>query len=231
MPIICFQYVGPGRVLFHGIDSTWRWRLGASESYFARYWVQTIRFLARGKLSSDHGAQLTSDRREYRTGDIVQLRARYFDSRSAPTGDTVTVVMDSTGQARRRVALRRNPAAAGVFEASLGKLPAGQYEVLLADPQLQGSPRAARFTVVAPPGELTRLEMDAAALAAAAEATQGRFYTFENAAQLMAELPTGRRVPLENLPPVSLWNRWWMLAFFVACVTTEWILRKRKGML
>jgi hypothetical protein len=44
-------------------------------------------------------------------------------------------------------------------------------------------------------------------------------------------LPTGRRVPLENLPPLPLWNRWWLLALFLACITGEWFLRKRKGML
>ena len=58
MPVICFQFVGPGRVLFHAIDSTWRWRLGAGDTYFARYWVQTIRFLARGKLTSGAGIEL-----------------------------------------------------------------------------------------------------------------------------------------------------------------------------
>ena len=39
---------------------------------FARYWVQTIRFLARGKLTSGRGAQLTTDRREYRRGEAVR---------------------------------------------------------------------------------------------------------------------------------------------------------------
>ena len=45
------------------------------------------------------------------------------------------------------------------------------------------------------------------------------------------ELPRGRRVPIENLPPFEIWNRWWLLAPFLACITAEWILRKRKGML
>jgi hypothetical protein len=96
---------------------------------------------------------------------------------------------------------------------------------------LPGEPPATRFKVVAPPGELARLEMDAATLAAAAEATGGKFYTIENADQLPADLPAGRRVPLDNLPPAPLWNRWWLLAAFVACITSEWILRRRRGML
>ena len=54
-PAICFQYFGAGRVLFHAIDSTWRWRAGGSDNYFARYWVQMIRFLAHGKLGKGRG--------------------------------------------------------------------------------------------------------------------------------------------------------------------------------
>jgi hypothetical protein len=229
--VIAFQYVGPGRVLFHAVDSTWRWRLGAGDAYFARYWVQMVRFLARGKLSTGRGAQLKADRGEYRRGDTVQLRTRFFDPKLAPADDLVTILIDSPGQARRRINLHPNPAAAGVFEGSLDDLAEGQYEAVMAEPQLPGDPPATRFTIVAPPGELSRLEMDPATLMAAAETTHGKFYTIENADRLPAELPAGRRVPLENLPPISLWNRWWLLAAFLACITSEWILRKRKGML
>jgi hypothetical protein len=96
---------------------------------------------------------------------------------------------------------------------------------------LPGSAPATQFSVVAPPGELARLEMDADSLASAAETTRGKFYTIADADRLLAELPVGRRVPLENLPPIPLWNRWWLLAAFLICITCEWILRKRKGML
>ncbi len=230
-PAICFQYVAAGRVLFHAIDSTWRWRIGAGDVYFARYWVQTIRFLARGKLTSGRGAQLTADRREYPRGEEVRLRVRFLDPRLAPTNNEVTVVIESTGQARRRVTLRRNPAAEGVFAGTVTDLPQGQYDVVLAEPQVPGNPPATRFTVTAPAGELARLEMDAPALTAAAEVTHGKFYKIVNADELLTDLPAGRRVPIENLPPISIWNRWWLLATFLACITTEWTLRKRKGML
>ncbi len=127
--------------------------------------------------------------------------------------------------------LHRNAAAEGVFEASLPDLADGQYEVLLAEPQLPGTPPATRFTVVAPPGEFARPEMDSAALSAAAETTRGKFFSIADADRLLAELPAGRRVPIENLPPIPIWNRWWLLTAFLSCLTLEWILRKRKGMM
>jgi hypothetical protein len=230
-PVICFQYVAAGRVLFHAIDSTWRWRVGAGDVFFARYWVQTVRFMARGKLTTGRGAQLTADRREYPRGEDVQLRARFLDPRLAPSNDDVVVVIDSPGQERRRVTLRRNPAVEGIFEGNIANLRQGQYDVVLAEPQIPGNPAATRFTVTAPAGELERLEMDAPALISTAEITRGKFYKIADADRLVADIPTGRRVPVENLPPISIWNRWWLLATFLACIVTEWILRKRKGML
>jgi hypothetical protein len=228
---IIFHYVAAGRVLFHAIDSTWRWRIGAGDVYFARYWVQTVRFLARGKLTSGRGAQLNADRREYSRGEDVQLRVRFLDRRLAPPDDEVTVLIESPGQTRRRVALRRNPAAEGVFTGTITELSQGEYQVVLANPQVPGTPPNAQFTVTAPPGEFARLEMDVSALTAAAEVTRGKFYRIADADRLLADLPAGRRVPVENLPPISIWNRWWLFAAFLTCITTEWILRKQKGMI
>ncbi len=231
IPAICFQYVGAGRVLLHAIDSTWRWRRGAGETYFARYWVQMIRYLARSKLSSGRGGQLTTDRRRYERGEAVQVRARILDPQFASSSETAIVAVDSPGRARQQVELRRNPAAAGVFSGSLAELPPGDYQLLLTAPQVTSTPPEARFSVHAPPGELARPEMDRTALTEAAETTHGAFCTAADFDQLLAKLPAGQRVPVENRPPIELWNRWWLLAAFFACVISEWILRKRAGML
>jgi hypothetical protein len=73
--------------------------------------------------------------------------------------------------------------------------------------------------------------MDAAELKAAAEHTRGRFYRIGQVDRLPGDLPPGHQVPIEALPPAVLWNRWWLLAAFLGLITSEWILRKRKGML
>jgi hypothetical protein len=232
IPLIVFQYVGAGRVLLHAMDSTWLWRRGAGDVYFARYWVQMIRFLARGRLTGGQGVRLTTDRRGYRPGEAVELRARFLDSRFAPaSGESVLVAVGAPGQPRREVQLRRHPTIEGVFEGVLGELEAGSYEAIVTVPQPPGEPPTARFAVIAPPGELARPEMDRAALTTAAELSRGKFYTLADADRLLAELPAGRRVPLENLPPLTIWNRWWLLGVFLLCLTGEWILRKRRGML
>ena len=50
------------------------------------------------------------------------------------------------------------------------------------------------------------------------------------AARLLSELPEGRQVPMESLPPRPLWNTWPVLAALIALLIAEWLLRKLAGM-
>ncbi len=84
---------------------------------------------------------------------------------------------------------------------------------------------------MAPPGEMARLQMDAADLQAAADISDGRFYTFDQADQLLQDLPPGHQVRIDSLPPPPIWNSPLAALLFVILITTEWLLRKRAGML
>lgn len=233
LPIFCMQYVGAGKVLFHATDDTWRWRYQVGDVYFARYWVQTIRYLSRSKLlGKDRSAELTSDRREYRRGEPVRLRVRFADDRLAPAEDDgVTVVLEQQGQQKRQVTLRRNATNRGVFEGVFPKSSEGSYHAWVAVPTLEGRAPSTDFIVLAPPGEFERLQVDKAELQRAAEMTRGAFFTIRNASNLYRALPKGRQIPIEALPPLSLWNRWPLLALFLGLIVAEWLLRKRKGLL
>jgi hypothetical protein len=201
--------------------------------FFARYWVQAVRYLSRSKLlGKENAVELAADKREYRRGELVRLRARFVDERQAPAEDDgVAVVIEREGQPNQRVKLERNATARGVFEGALADVVDGKYHAWIATPTSQGSVPAADFRVTAPPGELERVQMDAAVLKRAAEETRGRFYRLQDAGRLLGQLPSGHQVPIETLPPAVLWNKWWLLATFLGLITTEWILRKRKGMI
>lgn len=234
LPVICLQFVGAGKVIFHATDETYRWsRHEAGEHYFARYWIQTIRYLSRSRLlGGNRLAELTSDREEYHRGQPVRLRVRFFDDRLAPPHDDgVTVVLEREGSKRRQITLHRDTTNRGVFEGTASNLTDGNYRAWVATPTLDGRPPSQRFAVVAPPGEQARLEMDAADLRAAAKTSQGKFYTIDTSRRLLKDLPRGRQVRIESLPPTPIWNLPLWAALFVVLIVTEWLLRKRVGLL
>jgi hypothetical protein len=232
LPVFCFQYVGAGKVLFHATDATWHWRYRVGDVYFARYWVQTIRNLCRSKLGeSGRTVTLLADRREYVQGETARLRVRFADERLAPADDNgVALVVERAGGKTQRIRLRRTTAGRGVFEGALERLAAGNYHAWIAEPTVEGQTPTADFTVAPPAGEFAQVRMESAEMRRAAEITGGRFYTVETADRLLGDLPPGRQVPIEALPPVPLWNRWPVLALFLVLITAEWILRKWRGM-
>lgn len=231
LPLILLRYVGAGKVLFHATDETWRWRFRAGDVFFARYWIQTLRYLARSKLYEQSGVTLSCDRREYRRGEPVHLSARFADPRQAPAADDgVTVLLEQKQLALQRVTLRRNPTSRDTFEATLSGLMPGQYHASMVLPGSASAAPAVDFAVLAPPGEFARIEMDSREMARAAERTKGRFYTFQTAGHLLEELPEGHEMPLETLPPVPLWNTWPVMLALVVLLVSEWALRKLAGL-
>ena len=227
------QYVGGGgKVLFHATDETYRWRRRVGDLYFARYWVQTLRFLCRAKLAEgDRSVRLSTDRRDYPLGDPVRMQVHFSDDRLAPLDDNgVTVELEQIGRQTQKVQLHRTETGRGHFEAVLNNLPAGGYHAKMISPPLPGRVSSADFVVAPPQTELARLQMDATEMRQAAEVTKGHYYTYKDAPHLIDDLPDGRQVPIESLPPVPLWNRWPVLALFLGLLIGEWLLRKRKGM-
>jgi hypothetical protein len=233
LPLVIEQYVGSGKTLFHATDETWRWRYRVGDVFFARYWVQTIRYLSRAKLvGKEHTAELTVDRQRYHRGEPVRLRLRFRDERQSPVAeDGVTLVVEREGDKNRRVQLRRSATNRGVFEGAFNKPADGKYHVWLASPTLPGDPPSADFQVDPPPGEASRTQADAAAMRAAATETKGRAYTVATVSKLLNDLPEGRQVKTEPLPAIPLWNRPDVLAVFLGLLVGEWHLRKKWGML
>jgi hypothetical protein len=232
-PLIALQFVGAGKVVFHTTDETWRWRYRAGDLYLSRYWIQMIRYLSRSKLlGTNRQVELVADPPQARRDEAVRLRVRFFDDRAAPAEDDgVTLILEREEGQRKSLTLHRDAASRGVFAGAVSNLVEGRYRMWMASPTLEGKPPATQFSVVEPPGERNRLETDLADMRAAAEKTQGRFYTFATASKLIDDLPAGRQVRIESMPPEAVWNYPLLAAAFVTLLVTEWLLRKYVGLL
>lgn len=231
LPLIIMHYVGSGRVLFHATDETWRWRWRIGDMYFARYWVQMIRFLCRAKLDQEGTRpQLSADRRRYVLGEPVRLTLRFPPERPAPESrEAVTVVLEEPAKQLRRVPLERSTVDDRCYEAVVRNLPAGEYRAWPAEADAD-SPATVDFHVEPPAGELKQVQIDADTMRRAAQMTGGRYYAVGEAHRLPVDLPPGEQVPIESLPPRPLWNRWPVLCLFLLLLSAEWTLRKIGGM-
>jgi len=234
LPVVVWQYVGAGKVILHLTDESYRWsRHEDGRQYYTRYWIQMLRYLSRSKLlGKDRGAEMPFDQDTYRRGEPVRLAVRFFDERLAPVQDDgVTVIVERDGGKRRQVRLSRDANRRGYFEGVATDLPEGDYRAWMATPTLEGQPPAREFLVTAPPGERTRLEMDGEDLRLAAKTSRGEFYPVSAADQLWKDLPAGREVRIQPLAPQPIWNSSLLAGLFITLLVTEWLLRKRVGLL
>jgi von Willebrand factor type A domain len=232
LPIFVYQFVGSGKSMFNAVDDTWRWRLRVGDRYFGRFWIQTIRFLARSKLLGQKQAEITTDRRRYQRGQPVQIQVRFPNAGIAPTQGELFVQVERKGQGPRRLALKTVAGARNVFEGALPQTQEGEYEIrLLPPPVLESGIPTTTFRVEPPASEFEHVPMNEPELVRAATRSGGKFYTPITTATILADLPKPQKVPLDTDPPIPIWNTWPALALFLLLITAEWVLRKRKQMI
>jgi hypothetical protein len=230
LPLIVYQFLGAGKVMFHAFDDTWRWRFRAGDRFFGRFWVQTIRFMARSRLVGNRVAEIQTDRRRYQRGQSIQIRVRFPNPGLVPAGSEVTFQLERKGQGPRKLTLKLAPGTKNVFEGALPQAAEGEYQVRLLPPPTLERPVTADFRVDPPIGEREHIEMNQPELARAAAASGGKFYTPLEADSLLKDLPRPSKVLLDTDPPIPLWNTWPVLALFLSLITLEWVIRKRKQM-
>ncbi len=233
LPLIVVQQVGAGWVLFHATDETHRWRLGWGDRYFARYWVQTLRFLARGRLpGSGLAVTLSTDQREYQRGEEVRLRAKFGDPKAVPPdGEPVVLTISAAEGPDRRVELRRSPLNPLLFEGVFQPSASGDHRVVALAATTAGNEAAVSFRVRPPTGERIPAAADLAALRAAADVGRGRVFPLEQADRLADALPNPQAATLETLPPMRLWNNELVVALLMALLVAQWLVRRYGGMI
>jgi len=228
--LMATQLVGPGRVLWIGFDSTYRWRF-SGEKVFDGFWQRVIdRAGLMKQLGGQHPYRVSTDKQRYEPGDEVVLTAKFIDPGQVDDGLLSLFAQIQTGQ-DDPIELTMTPVGDGLtFEARFEAERAGDYLVRVW-PGDSAAQRAARpnthgFTVAVPDFETrnpTRADFELENLA---RKSGGTFFTLDTADLLPAALTVGL-VDNELIHSDEVWNAPLLILLFLGAILAEWIIRKR----
>lgn len=232
LPIIVTQRRGSGKVLFMGMDSTWRWREGVGDKYHYRFWGQVIRWLVRSRLMGDSPyVKMTLNREQYSLGDKVYIEAYVMDKDFFPMEDGDVYVVVSSAEKEEKIRLKAHPADVGIYRGEFLPRESGRYNINAMVPSLdeEAATTELQFDVEVGSAEVESVSPDHEVLGKIARITGGKFYTTSDMDKLMEDISSAlqeKRLIVEY----ELWDSLPFLMVFVILITMEWILRKKWGL-
>jgi hypothetical protein len=248
--LIARQSYGFGRVLFVGLDGTWRWRLRAGDAYHHRFWGQVVRWAASDTplLTGNEFVRFGPRKPITEQGGEVEVGVRLGEqAKKLPANATavVRIVRTRDGQLDEQTAQVNLQPVEGrprEFQAKVRDLPPGRYaaelvipelgEQLLTPPGADGkrSPLRAPFSISERPStEMIDVATNLPLLEEIAAKSGGKVFTAENATEL-ADLLAQKTAIREFRNDTKLWEAWPTLVVFLALLTLEWLARKWAGL-
>ncbi|MCS7034684.1 MAG: hypothetical protein NZ561_11940 [Phycisphaerae bacterium] len=232
-PLLVLGRFGAGRTIFSAIDDSWRWRFYTGETIFDTYWVQQLRYLARGRKLGQRQVALSAQRPVFELGEQAHFTLRILNPQllpQLPEQLRLEIVEEPTGLVVWQHALSRNANEADSYTASFPAERIGSFSARVRAIAPGVDDPTVPFSVRIPRVELSQPQVDRAALLRLASQTQGQVIELPDAARLLPSLiPSAAKViPVETARP--LWDAPLVLMLFVLLITLEWIIRKLVGM-
>jgi len=238
-PLIAYQNVAMGKVIFLGFDRTWRLRYRTGDTHHHKFWGQILRWATADKLPGGTNlVKLGTDRPQYPAGSEINVRAKIVEPDYTPViSKEVAVNVTCAGQRVLRKKLKYVSGSPGIYTGELGKLPSGAYRVELDAPAAADVLAAEDVEKVvsvfsvdpAAPIEQAELSGDRGLAGRLAQITGGVVADPHSADRVISVLPPGRLVNHQRRQFV-IWNCWPLLVMIIAVATTEWLLRKKVGL-
>ena len=229
MPMLATQNVGAGRVVFAGTDETYRWR-SIHEGAYNRFWVNGIRWLFEGRLQAGNARlRLLASDEKIDLGQAIELAAEVKDEALQPAVlDAFSVLVEREGEPPETLQLPPVEGAPGSYALRFRPPQLGSWRVRPVEKT--GRNLELTFQVVA--AQIERHgPMDRAELAAIAGAPGGELFTTpQQLLQALDRIPSRSAIDTWRTPH-AVWDGWPTIAFVLAVLALEWILRKRFNLL
>jgi hypothetical protein len=235
--VMAYQNFGGGKVMAILADTTWKWSrtprlVGRSDTLYARFWSQTIRWLAGRNLDENRPLLTVSTDRvgsEARKPITVKVIRQPRPDVDFSKAELVAEAKGPAGEVKLPIAA--NSANPDEFTAQFTPPAGGRYEIsahLSADGKLLAN-QSAEVLVQGSALELADPRANPKSLEAIAAATGGVYVDMPHAGSLVEKLPKKerRRVTVERR---EYWNSPVLFVVFLGAITGEWVLRRRNRM-
>ena len=239
-PLISWQRYGAGKVMLIGSDQFWRLRLKTGDKYHARFWGQTLQFMALSHLlAGSKPVSIEVDRKQYNTGDDVHLYVNVMNESFEPVVQpSYTVALERVdGQDRRDLKLEPVKSAngkgntPGLYQGYFRAERDGRFRVNVnvqgKDPKALANP--VEFDVLRVSPEMAQPEMHEDLLRKMAELSGGRYLSARDVAALPGYLEGESSTVLVRTER-ELWDVWPVFALILALAGLEWYLRRRSDL-
>ena len=234
---------GLGKVLMLHFDETWRFRYGVGDTYHHRFWGQVTRWGAGPNLRSGNElVRLGTDRLSYTPDDAIEVTAKVLDKDRRPVTDaSIDVEIWKGGEKIRKQRLSYRSDSSGLYETSLSGLDdEGEYQLKLVGDEAEDAIAAmpdgpkeisTELLVVTTrnPVELAELTADRDFLNRATSTTGGHLAELNDLGSLVSSFGAPKEI-LKERRNITLWDKWPLLIAFLGLLTTEWVLRRRSGL-
>lgn len=242
LPAIVASRVGRGRVWYQAFDETWRWRKDAENRWQSRYWSGVANRIMEPPFAvEDKFVALGVEQAAVELGEKISVRARLKDEQgrliSGEAAGTIaaSAVLLKNGARVGEARLTPDASGGGLFRADItAPRDAGAYEVAVTADIYSEAQLSARAGVLvrrpAASGELARLDADEPLMRQLADVSGGRFlreYEAGELPDLLSDLSRSRTVTSEY----DIWTSWPLFSLAVLLLGTEWLIRRRTGML
>ena len=233
MPLVAVHRVGEGKVMFCGIDETWRWRRSVGDTWHYRFWAQAVRWLVKKQFAEgDPRARLSVDRTECDVGETVEVEAYCLGPDGFPLqGASVWLkVTDAEGRSER-LAMQPAPGGWGIYRAAFTPLAPASYQMQPIVSAYGDEPLASSVALQVARVDLEKgfLAENATALWTIAAAGGGKVLKANEASQLPALL-AARKEPRMLTVEYSPCRHWAYYSLLALALGAAWLIRKRSGL-
>jgi len=239
-PVIAVQNYGLGRVLWLGIDSTWRWRRGAGETLHQKFWTRLALWGAGSRYAAgNEHVRFGPATADIAHGEPIRIEARLSRALAArldgrPLWAEVLEAGDGAGETSRCTFELKPIAGRPLVREGIAEvvLPAGDYRVRLTSDErgdeLAGVSAALR---IGDAGERERgdLRGDGALLGQVAAASGGTLLKPDELPRLSALLASSSSKGWRQRE-FPLWAHSAVLGVLLALLGVEWGIRIRNGL-